>query len=67
MSMFRPRLATILPKKIPITQSSPFTSSKQFQSVSDKLRTEAHRNNQKFRLENLFNVKDKGIAVQFLC
>ena len=62
MSLFRPRIARIIPKTI---QSSPFTTSTQLQSVSDSLRTEAHRNNQKFKLENLFNVKDKGMY-QFL-
>lgn len=67
MSLLRPRLTTIPPKTISITQCSRFTTSKHFESVSDRLRTEAHRNNQKFKLENIFNVEDKGIAMQFLC
>lgn len=46
--------------RIPIIQTSTFTTSRHNQ-VSDTLKAEAQRNNQKFKLENLLNVKDKGM------
>lgn len=65
MTMFR-RLATSAqlrqfayqPRAIPI-QTSSFTTSRCHQAVSDSLKDKAQQNNQQFKLENLFNVKDK--------
>ena len=47
------------PRAIPI-QTSSFSTSRCHNAISDSLRQKAQQNNQQFKLDNLFNVKDKG-------
>ncbi|OJJ81206.1 SDR family NAD(P)-dependent oxidoreductase [Aspergillus glaucus CBS 516.65] len=46
------------PRAIPI-QTSSFSTSRCHNAISDSLRQKAQQNNQQFKLDNLFNVKDK--------